>query len=334
MNAQDVAKRARVGIATVSRVLNGHPDVKSSTRDRVLRAIEDLKYRPNLHARTLAVGKTRVLGVVMVNLYNPFFADICHAIETNAVRRGYEIALSNCHTDIREVLPSVRRFLGQKVAGLALFPENEPGILAELRETNIPVVLFDAGEAGGNITAIHFDHRKGTRMLVDLLYALGHRRMAYIAAPRLLPPTEARRLEFLATAARYSVEARTVESVADGFAGGREAVRELLRSGFAPTAILCVNDWIGVGAIRELRNQGLSIPGDVSVTGFDNIAIAEYCCPSLTTIHIPRVEIGRLVVEALLPDASGALIPARHICLDPELVVRESTGAAPQRVSA
>jgi LacI family transcriptional regulator len=228
----------------------------------------------------------------------------------------------------------VHRFLGQKVAGLALFPENEPGILAELREANVPVVLFDAGEAGGNITAIHFDHRKGMRMLVDLLHALGHRRMAYIGAPRLLPPTEARRLEFLATAAHHSIEAQTVEPVADGYAGGREAARGLLRSGFAPTAILCVNDWIAVGAIRELRNQGLSVPGDVSVTGFDNITIAEYCCPSLTTIHIPRAEIGRLVVEALLPDESGAFLPARHICLDPELVVRESTGAAPHGVSS
>jgi DNA-binding LacI/PurR family transcriptional regulator len=334
MNLRDVAKKARVGSATVSRVLNDHPDVKSSTRARVLRAIEDLKYRPNLHARTLAGGKTRVLGVVMVNLYNPFFTDICVAMERNAVQRGYEIALSNAHTDIRKVLPSVHRFLGQKVAGLALFPENEPGILAELREANVPVVLFDAGEAGGNITAIHFDHRKGMRMLVDLLHALGHRRMAYIGAPRLLPPTEARRLEFLATAARHSIEAQTVEPVADGYAGGREATRGLLRSGFAPTAILCVNDWIAVGAIRELRNQGLSVPGDVSVTGFDNITIAEYCCPSLTTIHIPRAEIGRLVVEALLPDASGAFLPARHICLDPELVVRESTGAAPQGASS
>ena len=95
MNLRDVAKKARVGSATVSRVLNDHPDVKSSTRARVLRAIEDLKYRPNLHARTLAGGKTHVLGVVMVNLYNPFFTDICVAMETNAVLRGYEIALSN-----------------------------------------------------------------------------------------------------------------------------------------------------------------------------------------------------------------------------------------------
>jgi DNA-binding LacI/PurR family transcriptional regulator len=329
MRLQDVAKRAGVGTATVSRVLNGHPDVKSSTRARVLRAIEQLKYRPNLHARSLAGGQNRILGVVLANLYNPFFADICQAIEINAVQRGYEIELANAHTEIREVLACVQRFVGQKVAGLALFPEADPGILDELHAAGIPVVLHDSGHAGGNVTAIHFDHRKGMRMLVDLLYALGHRRMAFISAPRCLPPTESRRLEFLELSAQYSFDARVVQPVADGFAGGREAARELLRSGTAPTAILCVNDWIAIGAIRELRNRGLSVPGDVSVTGFDNITIAEFCCPSLTTIHIPRAEIGRLVVGALIPDASGVLSPAREIFLDPELVVRESTGVAP-----
>jgi len=329
VSLQDVAKKAGVGTATVSRVLNGHPDVKSSTRARVLRAIEELKYRPNLHARTLAGGQNRILGVVLANLYNPFFADICQAIEFNAVQRGYEIELSNAHTDPAEVSACVHRFLGQKVSGLALFPENEPDILDELREANIPVALYDSDRAGGKITAIDFDHRRGTRMLVDLLYALGHRRMAFIEAPRYLPATDSRRLEFLDVTARYSVEARTFAPVADGFAGGREATRDLFRAGFAPTAIVCVNDWIALGAVRELRNRGLSVPGDVSVTGFDNITMAEFCCPSLTTIHIPRSEIGRLVVEALIPNESGAFLPARQISLDPELVVRESTGAAP-----
>jgi LacI family transcriptional regulator len=330
VSLQDVAKRAGVGMATVSRVLNRHPDVKSSTRARVLRAIEELKYRPNLHARTLAGGQNRILGVVLANLYNPFFADICQAIEYNAVQRGYEIELSNAHTDAKEVSTCVHRFLGQKVAGLALFPETDPEMLDELRTLNIPVVIHDAGEADGKITAIRFDHRKGVRMLMDLLYALGHRRMAFIAAPRYLPATDSRRLEFLEMAARYSVEARTFVPVADGFAGGREAARDLFRSDFTPTAILCVNDWLAIGAIRELRNRGLSVPGDISVTGFDNITVAEFCCPSLTTIHIPRAEIGRLVVEALTPDGTGTYLPARQISLDPELVVRESTGVAPQ----
>jgi LacI family transcriptional regulator len=184
VSLQDVAKRAGVGSATVSRVLNGHPDVRSSTRARVLGAIAELKYSPNLHARTLAGGQNRVLGVVLANLYNPFFADICQAIEIHAVRRGYEIELSNAHTDINELSTCVQRFLAQKVAGLALFPECDSGILEELREANVPVVVYDSGEVGERITAIHFDHRKGIRMMMELLFALGHRRMAFVAAPR------------------------------------------------------------------------------------------------------------------------------------------------------
>ncbi len=328
MNLEDVAKRAGVGTATVSRVLNGHPAVKSSTRARVLRAVEELKYKPNLHARSLAGGRSRVLGIVMANLYNPFFADIYHSIETHARQRGYETLLANSSHDVALLKASIHRLLGQQVAGLGVFPEMEPAILDELREARIPVVLFDPG-ASGHFTTIDFDHRKGIRMLLDLLHALGHRRLAYISAPMFLQPTEARRLEFLETTARYGSASVVVTPPEDGFAGGRAAARELLRSGFAPTAILCVNDWIAVGVIRELRNQGLEVPRDVSVTGFDNITISEFCCPSLTTIHIPRVEIGRLLVAGLVPDASGAPPVPRQIFLEPELVVRESTGVAP-----
>jgi DNA-binding LacI/PurR family transcriptional regulator len=329
MNLEDVAKRAGVGSATVSRVLNGHPGVKSSTRAKVLRAVEQLKYKPNLHARTLAGGRSRVLGIVMANLYNPFFADIYHAIETNALQRGYETLLANSSHDVQLLKASVHRLLGQQVAGLGVFPEMEPAILEELREAQIPVVLFDAGEAPDSFTNIHFDHRKGMRMLLDLLHALGHRRITYISAPLFVRPTETRRLEFLETTAHYGAEGHVVVPSQDGFAGGREATRELLRTGSAPTAILCVNDWVAVGVIRELRNQGLSVPGDVSVTGFDNITMSEFCCPSLTTIHIPRAEIGRLVVAGLVPDASDSPPAPRHIYLDPELVLRESTGIAP-----
>jgi LacI family transcriptional regulator len=334
MNLEDVAKRAGVGSATVSRVLNGHPGVKSSTRAKVLRVVEQLKYKPNLHARTLAGGRSRVLGIVMANLYNPFFADIYHAIETNALLCGYETLLANSSHDVKLLKASVNRLLGQQVAGLGVFPEMEPAILEELREAQIPVVLFDAGDVPDSFTNIHFDHRKGMRMLLDLLRALGHRRMAYISAPVFVRPTEARRMEFLETTTRHGVESLVVAPAEDGFAGGREATRELVRTGFAPTAILCVNDWVAVGVIRELRNQGLSVPGDVSVTGFDNITMSEFCCPSLTTIHIPRAEIGRLVVAGLVPDATDAPPAPRHIYLDPELVLRESTGIAPSAAHA
>jgi LacI family transcriptional regulator, galactose operon repressor len=329
VNLKDVAERAGVGSATVSRVLNGHPSVKSSTRTKVLRVVEQLKYKPNLHARTLAGAQSRVLGIVMANLYNPFFADVYHAIEINAQRRGYETLLANSSHDVTLLKASVHRLLGHQVAGLGVFPEMEPSILDELREAKIPVVLFDGGDAGDHFTALDFDHRKGIRMLLDLLFTLGHRRLAFVSAPLFVRPTEARRIEFLETTARYGVESLVVTPLDDGFAGGRAAAREVVLRGFAPTAILCVNDWIAVGVIRELRNQGLSVPADVSVTGFDNITISEFSCPSLTTIHIPRAEIGRLVVAALVPDESGSPPAPRRVYLDPELVLRESTGVAP-----
>ena len=161
MNLEDVAKRAGVGTATVSRVLNGHPGVKSSTRARVLRAAEELKYKPNLHARTLAGRQNRVLGIVMANLYNPFFTDIYHAIETHARQCGYEILLANSSQDVKLLKTSVHRLLGQQVAGLGVFPEMEPAILEELREARIPVVLFDAGTAGGSFTSIDFRPPEG-----------------------------------------------------------------------------------------------------------------------------------------------------------------------------
>ena len=329
MNLKDVAERAGVGSATVSRVLNGHPSVKNSTRTKVLLAVEQLKYKPNLHARTLAGAQSRVLGIVMANLYNPFFADIYHAIETNARQRGYETLLANSSHDVTLLKASVHRLLGHQVAGLGVFPEMEPAILEELQEAKIPVVLFDAGEASRDFTTLDFDHRKGMRMLLDLLLSLGHRRMAFVGAPLFLRPTDARRIEFLETMAHHGGEALVVAPHEDGFAGGREAAREVMRSEFAATAILCVNDWIAIGVIRELRNQGLSVPGDVSVTGFDNTTISEFSCPSLTTIHIPRAEIGKLVVNSLIPDETGRPPAARRVYLNPELVVRESTGIAP-----
>jgi len=328
----DVAKKAGVGATTVSRVLNAQPGVKAATRQRVLRTIESLKYKPNLHARTLAGGPSHVLGVVMANLQNPFFADIYHVIEMHAMQRKYKTLLANSSQDLDLLRATVRWLLGQQVAGLAVFPEMEPAILEELNQEKMPVVLYDASETVAGFTTIHFDHRRGTRMLVDLLHSLGHRRMAYVDSPLLVRPTEKRRLEFLERCASHGIETLVVTPVDDGYAAGREGVRELLRSGFRPTAILCVNDWVAVGAIRELRNQSLAVPGDVSVAGFDNITISEYCCPSLTTIHIPRPEIGRLVVESLVPESQGALPRPRRIFLDPELVVREST-APPARIT-
>src|SRR5262249_33940320 len=155
----------------------------------------------------------------------------------DAARQQYKILLANSSQDVERLRATVRWLLGQQVAGLAVFPEMEPIVLEELIQEQMPVVLYDAAETVEGFTTLHFNHRKGTRMLVDLLHSLGHRRMGYVDAPLLFRPTEARRLEFVERSASHGVETLVVKPVEDGFAAGCEGVRDLLRSGFRPTAI-------------------------------------------------------------------------------------------------
>jgi DNA-binding LacI/PurR family transcriptional regulator len=153
--------------------------------------------------------------------------------------------------------------------------------------------------------------------------------MAFVGHHAGLGPISERRQTFLSAVARYSprVEVRTAAD-ADGLEGGRQAARELIRSGFRPTAIICVNDFMAVGVLRELRDHGLRVPLDVSVTGFDNIKLSEFCHPALTTVHIPRDTIGHIVFENLTPAPDGTRSGGREIVIDPEFVVRDSTGPA------
>jgi DNA-binding LacI/PurR family transcriptional regulator len=292
----------------------------------VLEAAQDLQYHPNLHARSLARGQSRTIGMIVSNIENPFFLDIFCSLETLAEQRGYTVIVE--HTDYRtqRLVASVRSLLGLRPAGLAVIvSEMEPSLIAELAGKEMPVVFYDVGHPAGNITSIKVRYEMGMQRTVEYLYSLGHRRMAFIGHHAGLAPLEARRKTFVETVTRHAadVEHVTVEA-SDSPASGREAARKLIASGFQPTAILCANDFTALGVLKELREHGLHVPEDVSVTGFDNIQLAEYANPSLTTVNVPRAHIGQLCVDALLRD-NGA--PGTDIVIDPELVVRESTGA-------
>lgn len=330
MNLADVAKRAKVSTATVSRVLNEVGAVKNSTRTRVLKAVEELKYYPNIHARTLAGGKSRTLGMIVSNLENPFFLDIFRALESDAHANGYEVLVANTDYRSARLVASVRLMLGRRLAGLAVIvSEMEPSLLRELGESKIPIVFYDVGTAKRNITNIRVNYRKGMQKIVEYLHDLRHRRMAFVGHHTTLEPLNDRRASFLETIERFSPQVQyMMVADADSPSGGREAARWVLKSGFQPTAILCVNDLMAVGVLRELHNQGLKVPGDVSVTGFDNIGLSEFVFPALTTAHIPREKIGHLVFESLVPGPLEPRTTGREIVIEPELVVRESTGPA------
>ncbi|HEX7048888.1 MAG TPA: LacI family DNA-binding transcriptional regulator [Longimicrobiales bacterium] len=327
MNLEDVARRAKVSTATVSRVLNNVGQVKSSTRARVLRAVEELRYSPNLNARFLASGRSRTLGMVVSNLENPFFLDIFRTVEADAHRRGYEVLVANTDYRPQRLVSSVRLMLGRRVSGLAVIvSEMKPSLIPELAESGLPVVFYDVGVAKPNITNIKVDYPQGMRRIIEYLYGLGHRRMAFIGHHPTLGPLHDRKRTFLEAAADYApnVQVMTVAS-ADGPVGGQNATREILQSGFRPTAITCVNDFMAMGVIRELHAQRIAVPDDISVTGFDNIGLAEFIAPALTTVHIPREEIGHLITEALIPSRRGRQERGHEVLLETELVVREST---------
>jgi LacI family transcriptional regulator len=176
MNLEQVARRAKVSTATVSRVLNHASIVKGSTRARVVQAIEELKYHPNLQARHLAGGKSRTIGVIVSNLENPFFFDIYKAVEAGAHARGFEVVMANTDYRSEQLVTSVRLMIGRRVAGLAaIVSEMAPELMDELHESRIPVVFYDVGTPRGNVTNIRVNYRRGIEKVVDYLHSTGHR---------------------------------------------------------------------------------------------------------------------------------------------------------------
>ncbi len=332
MTLAQVARKAGVSPATVSRVLNNASTVKNSTRARVLRAAKELHYHPNLHARSLARGSSRTLGIILSNMENPFFFDIFQVLESCARARGYEAVVANTGYRSEQLVSSVRLMIGLRVAGLAaIVSEMDGDLIRTIHDSRIPCVFYDVGTPSRNITNVRVDYRKGIERTVEYLHTLGHISIAFIGHHASLGPINERRTAFLDAVSRFAPRTQTkITDGADGFEGGRQAARELLSSGFRPTAIVCVNDFMAVGVLRELRGQGIQVPQEMSVTGFDNIRLSEFSTPSLTTVHIPREHIGRTIFECLLPDPRKPRPKGREILIDTELVVRESTGPAPQ----
>jgi LacI family transcriptional regulator len=330
MSLEEVARRARVSTATVSRVLNNIAGVRDPTRARVLKAVSDLNYQPNLHARSLAVGTSRTLGVIVSNLANPFFFDIFSQIESDAHAHGYEVVVANTNYQEEQLARSIRLMLGRRVAGLAaIVSEMKPGVIDELLRSGLPVVFYDVGTASGNITNIRLNYRKGMSRLAEYLHMLGHdKRIAWVGHHIAFGPLGERR-GALGEGMRRLAPGADVRAFLgrDNLEGGWEVTREILSSGFNPTAIVCANDFMAVGVLRALREQGLSVPRDISVTGVDNIKLAEFSFPALTTVHVPRDRIGRMIFEKLMGGAEQQGQGSEFV-IDPDLVIRESTGPA------
>lgn len=329
MNLHDVARKAGVSVATVSRVLNGVDVVKAPTRTRVLKAVRAMNYHPNVNARALSVRKNRTLALVVSNLENPYFVEIYRVLAGEAHHRGYELLVADTDYSPVRLAANVQLMLGRRVAGIAaVVSEMEPSVIEELSRSGVPVAISGVDACGPNITAIRVNCAKGMQRLIGHLRSLGHRKIAFLDHHAPLESISERRKAFLDEIAASAGAEAMVFTESDSLEGGRQAVRNLLASGFQATGITCVNDRMAIGAIKELRERGILIPKDVSITGFDNISYSEFITPPLTTVHIDRERIARLIFDSLTRDGDPQT-PGREIVIDPQLVLRESTGPAP-----
>ena len=328
---KDVAREAGVSTATVSHVINGTKYVTDDTRRRVLDAIERCEYFPNAHARSLASGRSNMLGLLISDISNPFFPEVVKSIEAAAFERGYNVILLNTNYDAERAADYVRRLSELKMAGVALMTsELDSELFHEITRRQVSVVFDSTDLAGERMSNICVDYAAGIDEAVRHLISLGHRRIAHIAGASRIPSGVIRRDAFLDFMARYLPgEPAAVYEGDFRLDGGRRAASEILAAPELPTAVVAANDMMALGAMREFRKAGLSIPEDISVVGFDDIAFAALSEPPLTTVCSPRAEIGRRVVEALVtmierPDQKGV-----ELRIPTHLITRDST--APPR---
>jgi LacI family transcriptional regulator len=327
---KDIANEAGVSTATVSHVINKTRYVSDKVKTRVLKAIEVHNYYPNAHARSLASGNSRILGLVISDIANPFFPELVKSIEAAAFEHGYDIVLSNTNYDPERTSHYVRRLIERKVAGVALMTsEMDKSLIEELARREVSVVFLDSGETGLHMSNLRVCYAEGIKQAILHLAELGHRNVAFICGLPHLRSAKRRLEAFRQTMQMVLPDAP--EQIYQGdfrIEGGRRAALEILSAGEVPTAVVAANDLTAFGAISEFRHAGLNVPRDISVVGFDDIAFSSLIEPSLTTVNLPRGELGKLAVEALMTTLSSTTQHGIELPISTRLVIRNSTAAA------
>jgi LacI family transcriptional regulator len=327
-----VAAMAKVSIATVSRTINRSPLVSERLAKRVWQAIEQLNYFPNTHARSLVSGRSRILGIIVENITNPFFPELIQCFEEIAVAHGYEILVSSSNSDPAVLTTCVRRMIERKVEGVAMltFGEEEP-VLDQLSFHDIPIVLAEFRLENPKTSTILLDYETGIRAAVEHLADLGHSRIAYLAGPHNIHSAITRENNFRTAmeAAGFPVQKKWVIECDHTLKGGVAGFDRLQSLAARPTAILCSNDMTAIGVLRAAYMNGLRVPEDLSVIGLDDIDFAEFTLPPLTTIRLSRGDLARAAFEALRQQAEEASKPhrQREFLVSTSLVLRGSTAA-------
>ena len=322
ITVRDVASDVGVSIATVSYVLNDRGSVSQEVRKKVRRAATRLGYRQNRAARAMKIGRTDIIGVIIPNIENPFFATLVQSVLLEAQRQGRQVFLVDTEGSHDRQARALRGLVSQGVDGIIAFPIDD----SDLGELDLPVVVIDRENPDRDLVQAEF--RNGGRLLAAHLLALGHRRFGLLEAPQIVASGRERSRGFVESLTDDCVvvwreEQRFALRLTDG------AQARIMDPGV--TAIVCGNDQIAMAAIAQLRTRGLRVPGDISVVGFDDIPFASLMSPALTTVRMPTAAMGSEAVNVLLRrlDEHDPAPTRNRIVLGVELVERESSGPVP-----
>jgi DNA-binding LacI/PurR family transcriptional regulator len=337
---RDIADAAGVSQSTVSRVLTGAPNaipINPATRERIIEVARRMRYRPNPLARGLRGARTMLLGVIVREITDPFFAGAVDAISTEANLRGYNVVLVHAHGRTDEAI-ALRAVLETRHCDAILLlgdTSDQPRLLEELRNSPFPVVgLWQGTAAMPGISIIAVDNRSGIDGLMDHLLGLGHRKIAFIGGAfvegRLIGDIGERRVAFLERAAAEGLEFPPgfVRDAQNTLAGGAGALEALMKLPEPPTAVVASTDVLAIGALHAACRMGLDVPGDVSIVGFDDLPMAEYTTPSLTTVCMPIAEMAAAGVKAAVEE-DGQRDAVTFPVLTPRVVIRDSSGSVP-----
>lgn len=332
---QDIATAAGVSQSTVSRVLNDTPTsvpIAADTRERVQEVARRLGYRPNPLARGLRGARTMLLGVIVREITDPFFAMAIEALSTEALSRGYNVVLGSAHSKADEAI-ALRAVLETRHCDAILLlgdMRDEPKFLDDLRASQTPVIALWHGSELDGIPTVNIDNRSGMVAALDHLVDLGHTRIGFVGG-RPLGDIRERRTAYTEFLEEHGITVpdEYVQNVSNDPSGGDAALRTLFALDEPPTAVVCSTDHLASGVLHAAADLGVAVPGTLSVVGFDDIPMASFTVPSLTTIHMPVDEMTAIAARLAMDEPEDGAGPVENFVVSPSLVVRKSTGPAP-----
>ena len=320
---RDVARRASLSVATVSRALNGFDNVSEQAKERVAEAVRALGYVPHAGARSLSLARTNAIGVVLPDLHGEFFSEIVRGMDREASRRGYLLLLSNLHGSPDQASLALRAMHGRVDGLIVMAPQLKAEELEAALPAGLPSILINTRGGRGARAAIHLDNAAGVRSVVEHFAGLGRRRLVHIAGPEGNVDADERAAAFRSACSERGLDCELLRGDFEE-ESGEAAVAQLLRAGQRFDAVFAGNDNMAIGALQALRSAGVAVPRDVAVVGFDDIPLARHLGLSTVRVRIP--ELGERAVTRLLGamesgDAGGDELHA------PQLVVRSTSGA-------